>query len=73
MRNMLLDSNPNDYADEGLVLFLFAVFTADWAHTTRRNPWLWFFLGLCLGPIAGLALLYKNGRDRESAEAAGRG
>jgi hypothetical protein len=70
---MLTDLNPSNYADEGLVLFLFAVFTADWAHTTRRNPWLWFFLGLFLAPFTGLALLYKNGRDRESAEVGRRG
>jgi len=65
---MITDLNPNNYADEGLVLFLFAVFTADWAHTTRRNAWLWFFLGLFLAPFTGLALLYKNGRDRDAAE-----
>ena len=64
---MLTDLNPNNYADEGLVLFLFAIFTADWAHTTRRNPWLWFFLGLFLAPFTGLALLFKNGQDRNAA------
>ena len=66
---MLTDLNPNNYADEGLVLFLFAVFTADWAHTTRRNPWLWFFLGLLFAPITGLVLLFKNGQDRKSSAA----
>ena len=70
---MLTDLNPNNYADEGLVLFLFAVFTADWAHTTRRNPWLWFVLGLFLAPFTGLALLYKNGRDRDRLEEGRRG
>lgn len=69
MRSMLTIPDPNNYADEGLVLFLFAIFTADWAHTTRRSPWMWFFLGLCFAPITGLVLLWKNGRDRAANEA----
>jgi len=66
---MLIDPNHDSYAEEGLVLFLFAIFTADWAHTTRRNPWLWFFLGFFFAPFTGMALLYKNGQDRKSSEA----
>ncbi|HUH89432.1 MAG TPA: hypothetical protein VLZ76_02065 [Lysobacter sp.] len=40
--------------------FLFGVFTAYWAQTTDRNPWLWFFFGWILPPVAGLVLLWKN-------------
>lgn len=44
--------------------FLFAIFCAWWAMTTRRNPWFWFFMGLFFAPITGLALLYQTSRDR---------
>ena len=54
------------YAPVGLVFFLFAIFCAYWAQTTRRNTWLWFFMGWLFAPITGLVLLYKNSRDRES-------
>ncbi len=54
----------------GLVVFLFAIFCAYWAQTTRRNAWLWFFLGLWLAPYAGLALLYKNAQDLKKRAAA---
>ncbi|VXB15815.1 conserved hypothetical protein [Luteimonas sp. 9C] len=44
----------------------FAFFAAYWAQQTRRNPWLWFFFGLFLMPIAGFALLLINAeRARE--------
>ena len=56
---------PEKYASEGLVLFLFAIFTAYWAQTTRRNAWLWFFLGFFLAPLTGVVLLYKNSQDRK--------
>ena len=57
---MQIPSDPEEYASEGLVLFLFGIFTAYWAQTTRRNAWLWFFLA----PLTGLVLLYKNSRNR---------
>ena len=50
----------------GVALFLFGVFCAYWAQTTRRNPWLWFILGALFGPLTGLALLYRNSHDQES-------
>ena len=62
---MLPSPAGGEYAPEGLVLFLFGVFTAYWAQTTRRNPWLWFFFGVFLAPIAGLVLLYKNSMQRQ--------
>ncbi|MDH5822059.1 hypothetical protein QFW77_03500 [Luteimonas sp. RD2P54] len=49
-----------DFAPYGLVAFLFGVFCAYWAQETGRSAWLWFFLGLLLPPIAGIALLSKN-------------
>jgi multisubunit Na+/H+ antiporter MnhG subunit len=51
-------------ASAGYVTFLFGVFCAYWAQTTSRNPWLWFFFGWVLAPVAGLVLLWKNANDR---------
>ncbi|HSC59251.1 MAG TPA: hypothetical protein VLC11_06790 [Gemmatimonadales bacterium] len=56
-----------NFASTGFVTFLFGIFTAYWAQTTRRNAWIWFFFGLILAPIAGLMLLYKNSLGRETA------
>lgn len=50
------------FATTGFVTFLFGIFCAYWAQTTRRNPWLWFFLGLLFAPITGLFLLHKNSK-----------
>ena len=52
------------YASEGMVFYLFALFCAYWAQSTKRNAWLWFFVGLFFAPITGLFLLYKNSQDR---------
>ena len=46
--------------DDGSVIFLFGAFCALWAQNTRRNPWLWFFLGLFFNVITVLVLLVKN-------------
>jgi hypothetical protein len=54
-------------ASTGLVAFLFAVFVAYWAQTTRRNTWLWFFFGFVLPPVTGLVLLWKNAKLHEEA------
>ena len=43
--------------------FLFGAFCALWAQNTRRNPWLWFFLGLFFSVIAVIVLLVKNSDD----------
>ncbi len=55
------------YATVGFVTFLFAIFTAYWAQTTKRSSWLWFFMGLFFAPITGLVLLSKNAGDRQSS------
>jgi len=52
----------NNYAIVGYVNFLFALYCARWAQNTRHNPWGWFFFGLFLAPIAGLALVSKNNK-----------
>jgi len=62
---MALYLEANRFATTGFVTFLFGVFCAYWAQTTKRNAWLWFFLGLFLAPFTGIALLYKNSKDRE--------
>lgn len=63
---MIGDANTNQYASTGFVTFLFGIFTAYWAQSTRRSSWLWFFLGLFFAPITGLVLLYKNSHDRDA-------
>jgi hypothetical protein len=42
---------------------LCGAFCALWAQNTRRNPWLWFFLGLFLNAICVIVVLYKNSKD----------
>lgn len=44
--------------------FLAGVIAALWAQNTRRNAWLWFFLGAIFVPITLIVLLYLNARDR---------
>jgi TolA-binding protein len=68
-----LSSNVNrfqstlaDKADTGLILSFFGVFCALWAQNTRRNPWLWFFLGIFFHFLTGLVLLSKNATDFNS-------
>lgn len=56
-----------NFASTGFVTFLFGIFTAYWAQTTRRSAWLWFLFGLILAPIAGVMLLYKNSLSRADA------
>jgi fatty acid desaturase len=56
--------DASNYADIGLVFFLFAIFCAQWAQNTNRSALLWFFLGWFLAPFTGLVLLYKNGQDQ---------
>lgn len=46
--------------DLGPLLFLFGAFCALWAQNSRRNAWLWFFVGLFFHVFAVLVLLYKN-------------
>ena len=50
--------------DAGGISFLFGAFCALWAQNTRRDPWLWFFLGLFFSVITVIALLVKNADDR---------
>jgi hypothetical protein len=57
-----------DSGNVGVVLFLFGVFCALWAQNTRRNAWLWFFLGLFFNIITVLVLLNKNVYDRRNAK-----
>jgi len=44
-------------ASLGLVI---GCFCALWAQNTKRNAWLWFFMGGCFAPIALFVLLAKN-------------
>ena len=57
-----------DSGNVGVVLFLFGVFCALWAQNTRRNAWLWFFLGLFFNIVTVLVLLNKNAYDRRNAK-----
>lgn len=67
---MIGDSGTTQYASTGFVTFLFGIFTAYWAQTTRRSALLWFFVGLFFAPITGLVLLYKNAHDRDAQPSA---
>jgi hypothetical protein len=59
------------YASAGFVTFLFGIFCAYWAQTTRRGPWTWFFFGFFLAPVAGLVLLSKNSDELRAREHSG--
>ena len=63
---MIADLDAQQYASTGFVTFLFGIFCAYWAQTTKRSSVLWFFLGLFLAPITGLVLLYKNSSAAET-------
>jgi FtsZ-binding cell division protein ZapB len=54
------DSQLSNKPEVGLVLFLFGTVCALWAQNTRRNPWLWFFLGFFFHVITVLFVLSKN-------------
>ena len=53
----------DESAGTGVVLFLFGVVCALWAQNTRRNPWLWFLLGVFFSIVTVLVLLCKNSHD----------
>ena len=50
----------------GVAVFVCAAFCALWAQNTKRNPWLWFFLGLLFSVVTVLVLLRKNADDRDA-------
>ncbi|MCL4836984.1 MAG: hypothetical protein KJ058_03330 [Thermoanaerobaculia bacterium] len=56
------------YASISLVAFLFGIFCAYWAQTTKRSALVWFFLGVFFAPLTGLLLLAKNARERPRGE-----
>jgi hypothetical protein len=60
-----LDRKVQDAAGPGIALVLFGAFCALWAQNTKRNSWLWFFLGLFFSVITVFVLLYKNAKDRK--------
>ena len=55
-----LESVSRDYAPASLIA---GVLAALWAQNTRRNAWLWFFMGAIFAPFTLLVLLYKNSAD----------
>jgi formate hydrogenlyase subunit 3/multisubunit Na+/H+ antiporter MnhD subunit len=58
-----MNIDASHYATTGFVTFLFGIFCAYWAQTTKRSGWLWFFLGFFFAPITGIFLLNKNASD----------
>jgi hypothetical protein len=60
-----LDRQVQDAAGAGIVLVLFGAFCALWAQNTKRNAWLWFFVGLLFNVIAVFVVLFKNAYDRD--------
>jgi hypothetical protein len=59
-----------DYASVAYVNLLFGIFCAYWAQIKCRSAWLWFFLGLFLGPITGIVLVAKNADDLKRSNSA---
>jgi hypothetical protein len=55
-----VESDLKGISTGGALAFLFGAFCALWAQYTRRNAWLWFFLGICFHVITVIVLLYKN-------------
>lgn len=55
-----LERAGRNYGPASLVA---GVLAALWAQNTRRNAWLWFFMGVLFAPITLLILLYKNAAD----------
>jgi len=47
------------------VLFVIGCICALWAQNTRRNAWLWFFLGLLFNLLTLVIMLWKNANDTE--------
>jgi hypothetical protein len=62
-----LESKISDHATKGATVMLFGAFCALWAQNTRRNAWLWFFMGTFFTIVTVLVLLYKNSEDRQKA------
>ncbi|MFO1500596.1 MAG: hypothetical protein U1G07_19805 [Verrucomicrobiota bacterium] len=65
MRVDRLESQVGDHAAKGATAVLFGAFCALWAQNTRRNAWLWFFIGALFTVITIFVLLYKNSEDRQ--------
>ena len=49
-----------------VALFACGSLCALWAQWTRRNAWLWFFLGFIFNVFALLAMLYKNANEKNT-------
>lgn len=62
-RVLRLEQHPRGGDAAGVAAFVSGAFCAWWAQQTRRNAWLWFFLGLFFNVITLLVLLYKNSHD----------
>lgn len=60
-----LERKIGNHAATGATAMLFGAFCALWAQNTRRNAWLWFFMGTFFTVITALVLLYKNSEDRQ--------
>lgn len=56
-----------EIGNAGLAAFIAGSLCALWAQNSRpqRNPWVWFFFGLILAPIALIAMLIKNSNDQD--------
>jgi len=59
-----LEQHPRGGDAAGVAAFVSGAFCALWAQRTRRNAWLWFFLGLFFNVITLVVLLYKNSHDK---------
>lgn len=55
--------NFQSWASVGYVNFLFGLFLAYWARSTGRSGLVWLIFGWLLAPVAGLVMLFMQGRD----------
>lgn len=61
---MELDRRVEESAGVAIAFLLCGAFCALWAQNTKRNAWLWFFVGLFFNVIAVFVVLFKNAYDR---------
>src|SRR6476660_7721589 len=61
-----LESRSHSTEVAGGAAFVAGAVCALWAQQTRRNAWLWFFMGFIFNVITLLVLLYKNSQDKQS-------
>lgn len=63
------DIGPGTYVLPGLTLVALAVFSALWARSTGRDPWLWLAAGLVFNLFVLIAIWIKHDYDQKKTQA----